>query len=65
MAGTNDSSACRLCGAHAPETGDRRLCVVCDEYTQLVALQSNQALERIVGEVQNGAMFRNASRRMH
>ena len=41
---------CRLCGAQVEEQQLRRnLCPVCDEYAQHVALQSNKAMERIVG----------------
>lgn len=43
----------------------RQLCPVCDEYTQHLALQCNKQLEKVVGEVQNGAMFRAASRTHH
>jgi hypothetical protein len=57
---------CRLCGAPVPDVDfRRRLCDVCDEYAQHVALQTNRGLERVVGELQNGAMFRAASRRGH
>lgn len=57
---------CRLCGARVEEQQLRRnLCPVCDEYAQHVALQSNKAMERIVGELQNGAVFRAASRNGH
>jgi Zn finger protein HypA/HybF involved in hydrogenase expression len=57
---------CRLCGAHVEEQQLRRnLCPVCDEYAQHVALQSNKAMERIVGELQNGPVFRAASRNGH
>jgi hypothetical protein len=43
----------------------RQLCPVCDEYAQHVALQSNKGLDRIVGELQNGAVFRAALRNGH
>jgi hypothetical protein len=43
----------------------RQLCPVCDEYAQHVALQSNQGLDRVVGELQNGTAFRAASRNGH
>ena len=57
---------CRLCGAQVGEQELRRsLCSVCDEYAQHVALQSNKGLERIVGELQNGPVFRAASRNGH
>ena len=66
MAASNDPSNCRLCGARIPADELRRsLCPVCDEYAQHMALQSNQRLERIVGELQNGAVFRAASRNGH
>ena len=57
---------CRLC--HSPLRSDetrRRLCSVCDEYAQHVALQSNKGLDKIVSEVQKGGAFVMASRRMH
>jgi len=66
MATSNEPTNCRLCGARIPADELRRsLCPVCDEYAQHVALQSNQRLERIVGELQNGAVFRAASRNGH
>ena len=66
MATSNESEHCRLCGAPIPADELRRsLCSVCDEYAQHVALQSNKGLERIVGELQNGAVFRAASRNGH
>jgi len=44
----------------------RRLCSICDDYAQHIALQSNQGLERIVGELQNRPVFRDEhSRRGH
>jgi hypothetical protein len=43
----------------------RQLCPVCDEYAQHLALQSNKRLDKIVGEVQNGPVFRAASRTHH
>jgi hypothetical protein len=58
--------SCRLC--HAPLlTGEssRRLCSVCDEYAQHVALQTNRQLDRVVGDLQNGALFVAASRNAH
>ena len=57
---------CRLCGSRVPlHELRRRLCPVCDEYTQHLALQSNKAFEKIVGEVLNGPVFRAASRTAH
>lgn len=57
---------CRLCGARVEENQLRRdLCPVCDEYAQHVALQSNKGLEHIMGDLQNGPMFRAASRNGH
>jgi Zn finger protein HypA/HybF involved in hydrogenase expression len=62
----NADSTCRLCGARVPEDDLRRqLCPVCDEYAQHVALQSNKGLDRIVGELQNGTVFRAALRNGH
>jgi hypothetical protein len=63
---SNADSTCRLCGTRVQD-GDlnRQLCPVCDEYAQHVALQSNQGLDRVVGELQNGAAFRAASRNGH
>ena len=59
-------SNCRLCGSRLPINElRRRLCSVCDEYAQHLALISNMRLEKIVGEVQNGAVFRAASRTEH
>ena len=66
MSSSNEPSNCRLCGVRVPEHELRRsLCPVCDEYAQHVALQSNKGLERIVGELQNGAVFRASSRNGH
>jgi hypothetical protein len=57
---------CRLCGVRVEENELRRgLCSVCDEYAQHVALQSNRGLERVVGELQNGPVFRAALRNGH
>jgi len=61
-----ESENCRLCGARLPSQElHRRLCSVCDEYAQHVALQSDKALEHVVGELQNGPMFLAASRNRH
>jgi len=38
---------------------------VCDEYAQHIALHSNKGLERILGELERGVTFVNASRHMH
>ena len=55
-----------MCGSRVPLNElHRHLCPVCDEYTQHLALQSNKALERIVGEAANGPIFRAASRTAH
>ncbi len=62
---TSNESTCRLCGAPIQEQEARGLCSVCDEYAQHVALQSNKGLERIVGELQNGPVFRAASKNGH
>jgi len=57
---------CRLCGAPVGEQELRRsLCSICDEYAQHVALQSNKGLELIVGELQNGPVFRAVSKNGH
>jgi hypothetical protein len=59
-------SHCRLCGFAVPiHELRRRLCPVCDEYTQHLALQTNKGFEKIVGEVMNGQLFRAASRTAH
>ena len=59
-------SNCRLCGSRIPLSEMHRgLCPVCDEYAQHLALQSNKRLDRIVGEVQNGPVFRAASKTHH
>jgi len=66
MATRTESARCRLCGAAVePEELRRSLCPVCDEYAQHVALQSNKGLERIVGELQNGPVFKAASKNGH
>ncbi len=66
MATSNEPTNCRLCGAPIPSDElHRSLCPVCDEYAQHMALQSNKRPERIVGELQNGALFRAASRNGH
>jgi Zn finger protein HypA/HybF involved in hydrogenase expression len=63
---SNADSTCRLCGTRVQDGElNRQLCPVCDEYAQHVALQSNQGLDRVVGELQNGAAFRAASRNRH
>jgi hypothetical protein len=57
---------CRLCAAPLRVRDlNRRLCGVCDEYAQHVALYSNKGLERILGELERGAMFVAASRHVH
>lgn len=66
MVHDDNAAACRLC--HAPlRTAEmsRRLCVVCDEYAQHVALQSNQRLEKVVGELEHEPIFVAASRNVH
>ena len=65
MAQRNESP-CRLCGSLVPLNQMHRfLCPVCDEYAQHMALQTNQGLEKIVGDLQNGPVFRAASKQMH
>jgi hypothetical protein len=55
-----------MCGSRVPlHELHRQLCPVCDEYAQHLALQTNKALDRIVGEVLNGPVFRAASRTAH
>ena len=62
----NADSTCRLCGTRVPDADlNRQLCPVCDEYAQHVALQSNRGLDRVVGELQNGPVFRAALRNGH
>ena len=63
---SENSASCRLCDAplRSSETS-RRLCAVCDEYAQHVALYRNERIERVVGELQNGSLFVAASRRAH
>ena len=59
-------SHCRLCETVVPVREMRRqLCPICDEYAQHVALQTNRGIERVVGELQNVAIFRAASRESH
>jgi len=63
---SENSLTCRLC--HAPlrqSESSRRLCAVCDEYAQHVALHTNERIERVVGELQNGSLFVAASRNAH
>lgn len=57
--------SCRLC--HAPlKAADRRsLCTVCDEYAQHVAIHSDKKFDRLLGELQNGALFLAATRNAH
>jgi hypothetical protein len=43
----------------------RNLCPICDEYAQHVALQTNLGLDRLLGALQNGPIFRAASRDNH
>jgi len=63
---SNADSSCRLCGAPIQASQSRRLCMICDDYAQHIALQSNQALERTVGDLQNRPVFRDEhSRRGH
>jgi len=59
-------SPCRLCGSIVPLAELRRhLCPICDEYAQHLALQTNQGLERIMGDIQSTPIFRAASRQEH
>jgi len=59
-------SPCRLCGSIVPiREMHRHLCPVCDEYAQHVALATNKGLENVLGELQNGPVFRAASRVDH
>jgi hypothetical protein len=63
---SSPNETCRLCGAPVPaDELRRRLCSICDDYAQHVALHSNKGLERIVGELQNRPVFREPSRRGH
>jgi hypothetical protein len=63
---SENSASCRLCDAPLrPSETTRRLCAVCDEYAQHVALHRNERIERVVGELQNGSLFVAASRRAH
>ncbi len=66
MASDLSAPSCRLCHAPLHESElSRQLCGVCDEYAQHLALQSNKRLDRVVGELQNGAAFVAASRHGH
>jgi Zn finger protein HypA/HybF involved in hydrogenase expression len=59
-------SHCRLCGSTVPVREMRQyLCPICDEYAQHLALQTNLGLERVLGELQHGPLFRAASRDSH
>lgn len=59
-------ATCRLCDTPLQGHEQRRnLCAVCDEYAQHIALHSNKALERVMDDLQNGPIFRNASRNRH
>jgi len=63
---SENSASCRLCQAPLRSSdATRRLCAVCDEYAQHVALHRNERIERVVGELQNGSLFMAASRRAH
>jgi hypothetical protein len=63
---TSPTDSCRLCGAPIDaHDARRRLCSICDDYAQHVALYSNKGLERIVGELQNQPLFREPARRGH
>ena len=63
---SNTALTCRLCAAPLRVRElNRRLCSVCDEYAQHVALHSNKGLERILGELERGVMFVAASRHAH
>ena len=59
-------SPCRLCGTLVPVREMRqRLCPICDEYAQRLALQTNKRLDSLLGELQNGPIFRAASKDSH
>jgi hypothetical protein len=59
-------SPCRLCGSVVQVRDMRRgLCPVCDEYAQHVALQTNRGLDSVLGVLQNGPVFRAASKDNH
>ncbi|HKB80822.1 MAG TPA: hypothetical protein VKH35_14000 [Thermoanaerobaculia bacterium] len=61
-----NETRCRLCGAIVLLRDlHRSLCPVCDEWAQHIALQTNRGLETVVGDLQNGAVFRAASRESH
>ena len=63
---STSTDSCRLCGAPIDaREARRRLCTICDDYAQHVALHSNKGLERIVGELQNQPLFREPARRGH
>ena len=66
MTPANPDSHCRLCGSRVPlDELRQRLCPVCDEYAQHVALQSNKGLEKVMVELSNGPVFRAASKTAH
>ena len=59
-------SPCRLCGSLVQIREMRQgLCPVCDEYAQHVALQTNKGLDTVLGALQNGPVFRAASKDNH
>ena len=59
-------SPCRLCGSIVQVREMRRgLCPICDEYAQHVALQTNKGLDAVLGALQNGPLFRAASKDNH
>ena len=59
-------SPCRLCGSIVQVREMRRgLCPICDEYAQHVALQTNKGLDVVLGALQNGPVFRAASKDNH
>jgi hypothetical protein len=59
-------SNCRLCDSKVPLRDMRRgLCPICDEYAQHVALQTNRGLDSVLGQLQNGPVFRAALKDNH
>jgi predicted ATP-grasp superfamily ATP-dependent carboligase len=59
-------SPCRLCGNLVPiREMHRHLCPICDEYVQHLALQTNRGIDGLLGDLQNGPIFRAASKENH
>ena len=65
MPSDHTNLTCRLCQAPLSTSEPHRLCPICDEYAQHVALNSDKKFDRILGELQDGALFLAAMRNAH